>query len=808
MPLLQYKVNKYVLPFLITGILFACKSPEESSVEHLEKGKTLFEKGEYEKAILELKTSAQSGDKRGETYYYMALMDEKSNNYKAMKQNLLKVIEFDAENIEARKKLGKVHLLFGELDRALDQANILLAHDANDEESQLLMASVLLRQAKKEEANKIIDAVLLRNPESIDALSLKSAVHFENNDLDHALSTVDRALAKDSKNLPLWLFKIKLHAKQNKVDSVVSDYQALIDLYPDAENLKLSLASVFAMTDKLDQAEALLRDMVNKNQDKLEPKIILLEFLQAKRKEQVIAEFNSMLSASQAKPSNMLDLTKWILNAGYVDDASLALKSIIDAGKDKNIGLNAKSVLAEIALNKNQLDEAGRLIDEMLKANSDFADASLLKARLLLTQNKVDDAIELLNKVIWSQKDSDNGYWLLGQAYSLKKDSKQADKNFKQALDINPANIGAFFPVYTGYLQANQKENARQILEKALSKKPNNLLLLTSKADLDISEKKWDEAHDVVQRIALFSKNKAIPVYLQANILQGKGQYEAAIGLYDKLLQEYPDHLNSLVNLTKSYEAIKSRDKAINYLEIHHKNHSDDLNVVNVLGDLYIANNDLIKARNLFYNQIQQYPGKTISLYFSLAKVETLIRKSPEGAKDVFLKALKANPDNIQLSIALAGLYEQLGEKLEAKGLYEKVIEKQPDAKIAINNLSALLVESSNEKDVLKGAALAESLKDSQNIYLLDTYAWSLIKTGKTDEGLKLLESLIVKEPKVAEIRYHLGIAHFNNGNKATAIIELKQALALAEKQKRDFIGKENAVKILKGLETLPNLKN
>lgn len=804
---LQKKINKIALCLIASMVLVSCKSSEQKSVEHLEKGKELFEKGEYDKAILELKTSAQDSDKRGETYYYMALLDEKSNNFKAMKQNLLKVIELDSNNMQARKKLGKVHLLFGELDRALEQANLLLANDANDQESQLLMASILLRQAKQDDAQKIIDTVLTQNPENIDALSLKSAIYFEKNDFDKALSTVEQALTHDNKNLPLWLFKIKVHAKQNKIDAVINDYQTLIELYPDYQNLKLSLASIFAMTDKLDQAEMLLREMVNKNQDKLEPKVILLEFLQAKRKDKVIAEFDTLLSASQAQPSNMFELSKWMLASGYADQASSAMQRIIELEKDSNIGLSAKSVLAEMALNKNQLDEAENRINEILKANSDFADASLLKARLLLTRHQVDEAIELLNKVIWSQKDSDNGYWLLGQAYTLKKDKKQADKNFKQALDINPANIGAFTPIYTSYLQANQKENARQLLEKALAKKPNNLLLLTSKADLDIAEKKWDDAQETVQKIALFSKNKAVPIYLQANILQGKGQYEAAIKLYESLLQEYPDHLNSMVNLARSYQAIKQHDKAVNFLDSLHKKHPEELTVIGVLGDLYIANNDLMKAKELFYRQIQKYPDKTLALYFPLAKVESMIRKSPEGAKEVYLKGLEANPDNLQLSMALAGLYEQTGNRAAAKTVYEKIIDKHPDFKLAINNLAALLIDSNTEQDVIKGFALAEKIKDSENPYLLDTYAWGLVKTGKVSEGLKILETLIVNEPKMPEIRYHLGMAHFENGNKATAIIELKQALSLADKQKRDFSGKENAMKVLKSLDTLPTQK-
>ncbi len=787
-----------------TLYLSACGTPEETAVQHLEKGKDLFEKGEYDKAILELKTSSQAGDQRGETYYYMALLDEKNNNFKSMRENLLKTLELDAGNTDARQKLGKVHLLFGDLDKALEQAETLLVANSNNQEAQLLKASVYVRQSKKDLASEIIENVLAVNADNVDALSLKAALYFENNDVENALALVDKALIKDNKNLPLRLFKIKANAKRNNIDAVIGDYKELINLYPDAENFKLNLASIYSMTDKLDQAELLLREMVDKAKDKAEPRIVLLEFLNAKAKDKVIPEFDAMIQAGKAEPKLVLELSKWMLAAGYLDSASKGLNQVVDVEKNSNSGLTAQTILAEISLNKKDYELASKTIDNILQTNSDFVDASLLKARLMLIQNRVDEGIELLNKTVWSKNDSDAAYVLLGQAYLLKRDPKQADKNFKQALEINPANLGAFIPIYGNYLQANQKEAARQLLEKALASKPNQVLLLTNKADLDISEKKWDIAQETVQKIALFSKNKAVPMYLQANILQGKGQYVDAIAIYEKLLQEFPDHLNSMVNLARSHEALKSRDKAIKFLEAHHDKNKNNLTIVGVLSDLYIANKDFVKAKDLLVNQLKQAPDKAVPLYLALAKVEAFLRKSADGAKEVYLKGLAANPDDPQLSIALAGLYEQTGDKIEAKKLYERMLEKQSDNKLAANNLAALLIESDSSDDWAKGVAIAEKFKDSENPFLLDTYAWGLVKTGKSVEGLKLLESLIVKEPKLPELRYHLGVAHLNSGNKATAAMELKQAISMSDKQQRSFAGKEQAKKILSELENSP----
>jgi len=226
----------------------------------------------------------------------------------------------------------------------------------------------------------------------------------------------------------------------------------------------------------------------------------------------------------------------------------------------------------------------------------------------------------------------------------------------------------------------------------------------------------------------------------------------------------------------------------------------DQLNAVGALSDIYIANNDFVKTKKLLTDQIKHTP-KAVSIYLALARVEAMMNKNISSAKDVYLRGLEVNPDDPQLAMALAALYEQLNEKENAIRAYKSVLDKNPDNKLAINNLASLLVESNSRDEIGQGMELAKVFKDSENSYFQDTYAWALIKAGSNEEGLKLLQSLILKEPKLPEFRYHLGVAHMNAGNKATAISELKQAISMSEKQKRSFSGKDNAKKILEEVE-------
>ncbi len=798
----KYRKNTVILALCIL-LLNACDSPQETAESHLQKGKELFEKGEFDKAILELKSSSQD-DKRGETYFYMALLDEKHNNFKAMREDLLKAVELEPGFASARIKLAKVHILFGDLDKAMEQADTVLAVNSENVDAQLIKATVYVKQDKKYEADQIIATVLKNNPDNIDALSLKVNQEYQQKHIEAALALLNHALEKDNKNISLRLFRTKINGEQKNLDAVIADYQELIKLYPDAENFKLSLASIYSRSAKIPEAEALMRQIIDKTPASSEPKIMLLEFLNSKAKDRVVGEYEQFLAAKKPLAKQWLDLAKWMYANGYPEQAERGLKQVVAAEKNSVLGLNAQAMLAEIALNNKQYDAVATQVDAILKVNSDFLEASLIKARLLLVQNKPDEAIELLNKLVWTKTDADKVYVLLGDAFKAKNDPKQAEKNFKQALDVNPGNIGAFEPVYQSLLKENQKETARQLLDKALKIKPNQEPLLTAKIELDIAEKKWVDAQDTLNRLALTSKNKPVIAYLEANIFQGKGQFAEAIAVYERLLEEFPDHLNSLVNLTRCYDGLKARDKGIAYLEAHHLKHPDDINVINLLAKLYVANQDFAKAEKLLTAQIDLKP-KEVVLYLELARIEALAHKSTEGAKDIYLKGLASIPDNPALMLSLAAWYELNGDVNSARKIYENFLEKQPNNKLANNNLASILLESANSDDMQKGLALAEKIKDDENPQYQDTYAWALVKAGRSAEALKLLESINQKEPKLPEFKYHLAVGHANNGNTVTAVIELKQALALAEKQHRDFFGKNDAKKLLQEIEHSTN---
>jgi len=168
-----------------------------------------------------------------------------------------------------------------------------------------------------------------------------------------------------------------------------------------------------------------------------------------------------------------------------------------------------------------------------------------------------------------------------------------------------------------------------------------------------------------------------------------------------------------------------------------------------------------------------------------------------KGAISVYQDGLKQNPENITLSLSLASKYDELGDYDSAASLYESLLNKNPNLDVAINNLAVLLSEHYTDPEKLEKAGhLAGKFKDSTQPYFKDTYAWILIKQGKVNDGIKILNEITATTPNVPVFRYHLGVAYYKNGNNSSAMNEIKQALELGKKT-GDFAEKKSAETLL-----------
>jgi tetratricopeptide (TPR) repeat protein len=135
--------------------------------------------------------------------------------------------------------------------------------------------------------------------------------------------------------------------------------------------------------------------------------------------------------------------------------------------------------------------------------------------------------------------------------------------------------------------------------------------------------------------------------------------------------------------------------------------------------------------------------------------------------------------------------------KLEAaRARYEKVMEIDPQAAVAANNLAWLYAEGGGNLDLALQLAQTAKTKLPTNPEVNDTLGWIYYRKNLPELAIPLLRESVAAEPANPVYHYHLGLAYSKKGDHASARDSFDRALKSQPSPK-------DAVDIRASLETL-----
>lgn len=798
----EKKIKLVSIALLIGVSLIGCQNAEDKANERLKQGVELFKKGDYQKAQLELKSAIQSDGTVAESYYYMALLNEKDRQFKAMKENLEQTLKLSPNNTDARLKYGKVLLLFSEVDQAIVQAEEVLKSLAGNEEALSLKAAALIKQKNMPEALVILEGILQKNPQYTPASALKIVMHIEQKEFDAALTLLNANLATDANNLELQLLKIKVDAYRNDIPAIIEDYQRMIALQPNSSELKIALAKIYRLAKRDAEAEALLNTMLNEHVDQIEPKLHYLEFLYSVDKVRAAEKLQTFIAEGQEKPALLLGLVQWLLGTQQWEAAQALLENNLPKKQTPEMAAQMQILLAELQFNKKDFERALRTVDAVLAANSTNQPAKILKAKIYVAKKEYDPAIDIFTKVLWESPELDSIVVMLGEIEVLRHDPDKADKKFREALDINPANLDALRAV-TGRASAQADHvYVDSLITKALQFKPNDIALTEQLANIKILKQDWVGAKSAIETLEKNPNARANSLLLKASLAQAQGNLNEAIDGYKQLLAEFPDNPTALTNMTQCYEKLHQRAKMVNFLTTFIPANPQVIPAYYLKSQLYRLDKNNAAALDILKQSIAA-DKQNVNTYLSLGEFY-MSNNDPNAAISTYQQGLQIFPEHETLSIALAQAYETVKNYDQAIVNYESVIAKNPSAEIAINNLATLLIDHfDDEVHKTKAKALAELLQKSEQAYFLDTYGWVEFKTGDVNKAITIFEKVNVMNAQEPAFKYHLGAAYLKQGNKAGATAQLQDAIALG-KQKGSFAESIQAQQLLDKIKLAP----
>ena len=757
----------------------ACSSPEQKVEKYYASGIEFLEEGDHGRANVQFQNVLKINDQHIPTLIGVATIAEERKDFEAMFGVLQKIVRLDPENTPSLAKLGKLFLLGNDETEALAHAERALAIDPDFIEALTLKAAVQLRLGDKAGAVEIADRVIAVDPANAEASTIVATVRFTDDDLDGALAELDRTLAIDPKRAVLQLLRIRILSQQQRAEDVIAGYESLAQLFPDEPAYLRAYASVLIEQDDLDGALVQLEKVVDIRPNELNAKLDVIRLINSKDgNDAALRRFGELIEEAPEQTDLTFSLAEFHVQRDDIAAARATLEPIVGLG-DSAAALRAKNMLAAISLRSGELDNARKLLDEILVTDERNTSALVRRAQLKIQDGDIDDAIADLRTAQNNDPDSYEAMLVMATAFQRQGNNDVARAELAKAFETsqaksNVANIFARFLIAEG-----NRERAADILEQSLAANANSVENLRLLAQLRLQNQDWrgaEEIADVLENRSAEDEDAALTIRSVA--LSGLEEYDQVISLLSEKGTEQPLATSPLATLTSAYissgrfdEAFDTLNKVIesdgqNYparllLAQTHRSAGDN----GAFEQALLEAADAAPARPEAYTNLYRYYLQNLERGKAAQIVETGLVNAPDSNA---LKIYKAD-------VLLTG-----GDQESALAMYDSMIGELSNNKVVVNNYISLVSELRPDAQNAKAAlAYVGAIENEDNAAFKDTIGWAYYRAGDFDKAIEYLAPAAESATQNAEIQYHYGAALFAKGDTETGSAVLEKALSM-----------------------------
>jgi tetratricopeptide (TPR) repeat protein len=769
-------LGKLLCATVLASLIAGCGGAEQRKARYVEKGESYFAERNYEKARVEFRNALQIEPNDTNARYLLGRVSEKLNTPREAVGHYQAAIDLDPNHMEARAALARLFLLGGLADRALELAAPGLTQQP--ENAQLLT----VRGAAKAQLGDVpgafedAEAAARLAPDDEYAIALLASLYRQNARSDRAIEVVTAGLERVPESVDLRVVLADLQLAHKRMPEAEAQLKKVIELQPDDLSHRYRLARFHMLAKNVPAAEQTLREAIAAKADSVEAKVALADLLAAHGgADKAEAELKKFAAEEKDGAGMHLALARFYESQRKQDAAETVYRDVIKAQENKPDGLIARNRLATLLLQKEDVNGATQLIDEVLKENPRDNDALVLRGNLALTRGDTPVAIADLRAVLRDQPNSVPVLRALARAHLQNNEMALAEETLRSAAQSNPTDRSVRLELAQLLTQSGRAEQARPVLEQLAKETPNDVSALESLFRVQASMKDLTAARATAENIKQVRPDQPLGSYLEGAVNEAEKKYDAAEASYTRALEIQPSAGEPLTALVRVDVSRKQIPRALSRLDKVIAEQPDNVIARNLKGELLTSRGELPAAVASFNDAIAKAPQWWMP-YRGLALAQ-LAGKRNEDA----IQALEAGLEKTgaaALGTDLAALYERLDRPDDAIRVYEKLVSREPGSVAAANNLAMLLVSYRTDAPSLERAEqLTGKLDHVTEPSILNTRGWVKFKRGEFQESLSLLQQAVDKSPESPLMRYHLGMAQLKTGDRTSAQKNLEVAL-------------------------------
>lgn len=777
--------------------------PELTAAVLALRGQALLATGEREqaRAAFEGALAARPGQERARLGLIVLLL---ADGKRADALAALDALINDAPgNAEARLLRAETSRLDGRLDAAKTDYSQVLQINSADQSARLGRATVLLAQRQPDEAERDLNALPQSYRDRPLVRYLRALVAFQRNDLAQTAEHLDYVLRADAgQPQALLLYGAVSYAK--------GDYQLADDFLARlgaSANVPAAIRKLQAATKlklrRYGEAVQLLEQAVKADPDDAQLLALLgTAYMQGgdpgKGSETLARAVE--LDPNQAALRTQLALGR--LASGDAGAATSELQAAVDLGQDL---VQADVLLVLTHLQAARYDEARRAIDALEGRMPASAVPANLRGLVLLAQKDFTGADAAFAEALARDPKFVVAHINRARAALAAGRPEQAEAHYQGALAVEPTHLGALLGLAALAEQRNDAAGIDAWLTRARAAQPTALqptLLLAQRA---LRAGDGLRALSLVNEVPAESARAPAVLLLRGMAQLATGDSASAARTLQAAVDAQPASIEARFQLGRAQlaggdlEAARATfsgavaldaPKRLPLLraaqvevELRAKDPGQALALAKAAQRDFPAVAELVDLEAAAARALGDQAGAIDAARRALALQPTTQRAATHAqnllaagkrseAVAVLREWLAAHPDDVANRTFLALLLHQDGDRAGAMAAYEQVLAVSPANVQVLNNL-AVLYEEAGDPRALATAKRAYDLAP-QRPEMVDTYGWALVRAGRLQEGLPLLQQAHVMAPQHPEIAFHVGSALLTagRGGEARPILE------------------------------------
>ncbi len=736
-----------------------CTSDEEKKMEFLETGKAYFEKGEYKNAEIELRNALQ----------------------------------IDPRFVEAHRYLAETYMKLGDAKGAFQEYVRLEQLEVDDPEIQRKLATIYFLGKRYDEARQRIESVLARNPDDIDMLFLLAGVLEQEKDYDQAVETYEKIISLDENQARAYLALSRLLAFQEKYGKAEERLKQAIAIEPESLRPQLALFHLYAASAAHDQAEQQIRKLIETTPDDIN--LYILRGSYYMENDQIPEAEEAYQEAAAVDPENV---KPYMALAALYDTTGNAEKSLEMYQKALELQPDEIGILHPIAryhFNAKAFDEAETYINRILEKNDKYFPTRMLKGELMVIQRNFDDAIALFDQLISEEPGAERAHYFKGVAYLGKGEAHLARMDLVRAVELNPDYLKARLLLAEIYLREQDYLHAQEESQAVLAATPDNDQARLILGNSYLYQERPAAAEAEFKKLIARKPDNPVGYYRLGLVYRMQGQNEPAMENFNIALDKNPRLMDVFVSKVSLLAANRQFEKALQacdrQLELVAESDASSALIHSLKGGLYMNQRKLEQAEASFQKALELNPG-FMRPYYALAQINLMENKA-DKAVEQYQTLLEKDPKKVAPHMLLGTIYDMQKKHDLSEQHYRKALEIEPEFAPAANNLAYLLADQ--ERNLNEALDLAQKAKRllPGDANVMDTLGWVYFKKGLYPSAIREFTDSVSKNPDNPTIRYHLGLAYYQNDEKEVAKEHLEAALRLNE----TFDGADRARQLL-----------